>query len=61
MALRTEEVEEGVLADYDRRGALVGFELLGADRPDLVSVVARLKERFATEAPQLQSLDAVAG
>jgi hypothetical protein len=30
---RTVEVAPDVLADYDAAGALVGFEVLGADRP----------------------------
>ena len=56
-ASRTVEIEEGVLADYDGSGSLIGFELLGLDRPGIVEVLARLKRRFAAEAPELASVE----
>ncbi len=55
---RTAEVEEGVLADYDEHGTLVGFELLEPEGPDVAHVLARLKQKFAAEAPELRSLEA---
>jgi uncharacterized protein YuzE len=56
---RTVEVEDGVLADYDGDGALVGFELLGLQTPGFVEVLDRLKERFQLVAPALRSIEAV--
>ena len=58
-ATRTVELEAAALADYDKQGKLVGFELLGPGDPDIVNVLARLKRRFADEAPQLQSVEAI--
>lgn len=57
---RTVEVEEGVLADYDERGVLVGFELIGLESPHIVDALGRLKRRYASKAPELHSVEAVA-
>ena len=59
MVVRTVEVEEGALADYDERGALVGFELVGLEDPQLGHVLDRLRKQFAADAPQLQSVEAI--
>ena len=58
-AVRTVEIEDGALADYDADGALVGFEIVGLDGPAIVHVLHRLKERFAAEAPALGSIEAI--
>jgi len=57
---RTVEIEEGALADYDERGSLVGFELLGLENLRIVEVLGRLKRRYASEVPELRSVEAAA-
>lgn len=56
---RTAELKDEVLVDYDAEDHLVGIEILGLDDPGVVHVLARLKRRFANEAPQLRSVEAV--
>ena len=57
--VRTVEIEEGTLADYDESGSPVGFEILGLEDPGFLGALERLKARFSTEAPQLRSVEAV--
>jgi len=59
VATRTDELDDAVLADYDEHGRLVGFEILDMRGPALPDVLARLRERFAAEAPQLASVRVV--
>lgn len=58
-AVRTVEIEEGSLVDYDKSGTLVGLELVGLHDPEFIDVLARLKNRYAEEAPVLRSVEAV--
>ncbi len=60
-AVRTVEVEDGALADYDADDALVGFEILGLEDPAFSSVLERVKKRFAARAPALGSIEALPG
>ena len=57
--VRTTEIEDGALADYDANGALVGLEILGLEDPAFVRVWERVKKRFVAEAPALASIEAV--
>lgn len=41
---RTVEVQVDVLADYDRRGHLVGFEMIGLSNPRSATVPERLSD-----------------
>lgn len=58
-AVRTVEIEQGALADYDADGVLVGFEFLGLEDPAFPRVLERIKARFSAEAPALGSVEAV--
>ncbi len=58
-AVRTVEVEQGALADYDADGALVGFEFLHLEHPSFPHVLERVKARFLSQAPELGSVEAV--
>lgn len=58
-AVRTVQVEDGAMADYDADGALVGFEFLGLGDPAFPYVLERVKTRFAAEAPVLGSVEAI--
>jgi len=58
-AVRTVELEDGALADYDAEGTLVGFEFLGLEEPAFSGVLERVKKRFAAEAPALGSIEAI--
>ena len=59
VAVRTTEIEDGAVADYDADGALVGFEILGLEDPTFPAVLERVKARFSAEAPALRSVEAV--
>jgi len=58
-AVRSVEVEEGALADYDAEGALVGFEFLGLEDAAFSRLLERVKTRFAAEAPALGSIEVI--
>jgi len=58
-AVRTVEIEDGALADYDADDALVGFEFLGLEDPAFAGVLERVKARFSAEAPALGSVEAI--
>ncbi len=59
LAVRTTEIEDGAVADYDADGSLVGFEILGLEDPAFSGVLERVKKRFSAEAPALESIEAI--
>ena len=58
-AVRTAQVAEQVLADYDAQDALVGFEFLNLESPAFPARLEQVKTRFRGAAPALDSVEAV--
>ncbi len=56
----TREVEPGLVADFDARGALVGVEVIGLRKDRVVAMFSSIRERFAREAPSLEHLSLIA-
>ncbi|MCA9314618.1 MAG: DUF2283 domain-containing protein [Planctomycetes bacterium] len=57
-AVRTSELEQGVVVDYDAQGVLVGFEFVGLEAPRFPRLLELVKARFASEAPALAAVEA---
>ena len=55
----TREIEPGLLADYDVKGRLVGFEVIGLGRERVGQVFAKIRAKYESEAPNLAQLDAI--
>ena len=56
----TREVDPGLVADFDSRGALVGVVVIGLKKDRLGAAFISIRERFAREAPSLAHLSLIA-
>jgi uncharacterized protein YuzE len=53
---RTKEIDEDLLADYDKDGKLIGFEVVGM-RPGMSGkILSQIREKYAAQVPSLELL-----
>lgn len=56
----TREIERGLVADFDCRGALVGVEVIGLQKERVGAMFSSIRERFARDVPSLEHLSLIA-